>query len=478
MPRNIQKWLQSRLFDEVPCSIAVIDRGYRIVENNRGFVEIFGDGKGRPCFEVYKRRSAPCESCMAAQTFADGRARVNEEVSLDKNGRPAHHLLHIAPVLDEHGGVAHIIEMSTDVTELKRLQREYHVLFERVPCYVAVLNRDLRIVRANEHLRATFGETSGQRCFEVLKRRACKCDDCPAESTFRDGGRHSAPQVGIARDGRETHYVVTTSPLTRSGGEVSYVIEMALDLTELKQLEREKVEAERLAAVGQTVAGLAHGIKNILTALEGGMYVVGSGLKTGRQDRIDQGWGMLERSIGRISTLVKNLLSFSKGRTPQVSMVDPGDLALEVVNLHAESAAQQGILLAGKIEEGIEPAPMDPEAIHSCLVNLVSNALDACQVSQKPACRVTLACREEAGAVVFEISDEGCGMDYDVKQKAFTNFFTTKGAGGTGLGLLLTHKIVQEHGGRIALESTPGEGSTFRLIFPRARLPRTSQSAP
>ena len=93
-------------------------------------------------------------------------------------------------------------------------------------------------------------------------------------------------------------------------------------------------------------------------------------------------------------------------------------------------------------------------------------------MSSKRGRQVTVAAREEKGALIFEVSDDGCGMDYDVKKRVFTTFFTTKGAEGTGLGLLTTRKIVQEHGGKILVESSPGEGSLFRIELPRDRLPK------
>jgi signal transduction histidine kinase len=106
------------------------------------------------------------------------------------------------------------------------------------------------------------------------------------------------------------------------------------------------------------------------------------------------------------------------------------------------------------------------------LANLVSNAMDACLVSQNPSCTITVRLAEENGVIVIEVEDSGCGMDYEIKQKAFTSFFTTKGKGGTGIGLLITRKIVQQHGGTVTVTSTPGRGATFRLSFPRDRLPR------
>jgi PAS domain S-box-containing protein len=474
--RTLQYWLQHRLFEMVPYNIAVIDRNYRIVKHNRHFQELFGPGTGKPCYEVYKKRDQPCSECAAARTFADGRVRINDEEGKDQSGRTAHYLVHMVPVVMDSGEIPYIIEMSTDISEIRRLQNEYQILFEKVPCYIAVLNRDFRIVRANRELRKAFGATTGQYCWEIFKRRAAKCEHCPAELSFADGETHTTEEIGYNQSGEQTHYSVTTAPLTR-GDTVNHVIEMAVDVSEVHRLEQEKLEAERLAAVGQTVAGLAHGIKNILTGLEGGIYIFRTGLDRGDRSRMNQGWELLDRNIGKISTLTKNLLSFSKGQKPKVHMVEPAELAEEVVRLFAKTAEQQDIHLRAEVDRNVAPAPFDSQGIHSCLSNLVSNAIDACQMSDKAVCEIVVRCWEEDGSIIFEVEDQGCGIDYDVKQKLFTNFFTTKGDRGTGLGLLETRKITQEHGGKIQLQTVPGESTRFRLVFARDRLPREEPEA-
>jgi PAS domain S-box-containing protein len=470
-PSSYENWLETELFENAPLNISVIDRDYNIVQANRNFVTLFGRARGRKCFEVHMRRDQICESCSVARTFADGKVRVNEEVGVDVSGRTAHYLVHVAPIRSEDGRIDYVIEMSTDITETKRLKLEYQTLFEQVPCYVTVLNRDLRVVKANRRFRQTFGEVSGGHCFEAFKHQNRACRTCPARETFTDGEIHTSEQVGVAKDGETTHYVVTTAPASRGDAGFSHVIEMAVDVTALRRVEQEKIEAERLAAVGQTVAGLAHGIKNILTGLEGGMYFLKSGLTGGKQERLDEGWGMLTRNMDKISVLVRNLLSFSKGRVPKVQMNKPEELVAETVALYREAAAAEGITVEAKMSGNLAPAPYDSESIHTCLANLVSNAVDACKMGGKTPCRVSVRARDENGALVFEVEDEGCGMDQEVRKLAFTNFFSTKGSGGTGLGLLLTRKISQEHGGRVEFDSTPGQGSVFRLIFPRDRLP-------
>jgi signal transduction histidine kinase len=246
---------------------------------------------------------------------------------------------------------------------------------------------------------------------------------------------------------------------------------MSTDVTQMHRLEQEKIEAERLAAVGQTVAGLAHGIKNIITGLEGGMYVMRSGMKKGRQDRIDSGWTMLERNVERISVMARNLLGFSKGHTPEVVLTDPNDLVRDIMDLYTDAAAKVNVELSARCSSRPPLAPLDASEMHGCLANLVSNAIDACQMSDRDQGHVEIATYEKDGALVFEVRDDGIGMDVEVKRKIFTTFFTTKGSSGTGLGLLLIRKVVQEHGGSVHVESEEGTGSCFRIVLPRGRLP-------
>jgi signal transduction histidine kinase len=176
---------------------------------------------------------------------------------------------------------------------------------------------------------------------------------------------------------------------------------------------------------------------------------------------------------------VKEFLDFAKGRPTQGVLLDPNGIARKVVDLFKDSATLARIDLRADLDPRVAPACLDEEGIHACLANLVSNALDACQASDRTGGgHVTVATREEGDTLVFEVSDDGIGMDSEIRRKVFTNFFTTKGAEkGTGVGLLTTRKIVQQHGGSVSFESTEGAGSVFRLQFPRKRLPCPGQGA-
>jgi len=597
MPPEVQQWIGWQLFERVPANIIVIDRNYEVIAANSNFVSTFGDAVGKHCYQAYKRRDTACSSCMATNAFHDGQVHITDETGIDKKGRLAHYVVHIAPVYNNIGEVAYVIEMSYDVTENRLCRGQYDILFERVPCYVAVIDRSQNIVRFNQLARQTFGDPEGRPCYQVFKGNDTVCPDCPTMMTFNDHRSHSAMQHGTDIMGYPRSYLVFTAPLSRDEGEVEHVIEMSMDVTETemlseeltrqarfrhvitdsaldalvasdasgvvnvfnpaaealfgqpaetvvghktidevlpveivetvtengrpvtfpevviegadgkqvpvrvsanglrdgerfigtavflhdrtehKRIEQENLDNARLAAVGETVSQLAHGIKNILTGLQGGMYRVKTGMRQGKTERIDKGWAALERNVDRITELVKGFLSLSKGHEPDVAPSDPCAVAREVYELFKDAASKQGIALHLEIPASIEDANLDAEDMRVCIENLVSNAIDACQVAEIENPSVTIRTHERDGVIAYEVADTGCGMDYEIKCKVFTTFFSTKGLGGTGLGLLVTRKIVHAHGGNIEVQSSPGKGSTFCINLPRHRLPAVAGDA-
>ncbi len=590
---NIDSWIRSNLFDVIPMAAAVIDQEYNLVLANRAFEQMFGAWQKKKCYTVYKDRTSICPDCRGSTAFKDGVARINQEMGYNKNGRLTRYVKHTVPIIDKEGNIPFLLEMATDITETELIRREHQLLFDQVPCYILVINRDFRIVRTNKKLKEMFGNIEGEFCYKAFRGEDDPCSYCLARQTFEDGQMHFGHSEVKEKTGDRVQLHVTYVPLDLADGKFDLVMEMAVDVThmmdleaklrathavmqsmiaksidsiiavdengditifnpaartlfkiddnrkvskeeltamlpeyfidrvargdehlyfpetevrnidgdtlpvrlagtklvvdnrslgvavwiqdirELRQLEAEKLEAERLAAVGQTVAGLAHGVKNLITGLEGGMYMLSSGMNKGDFERAGKGIEMLDRNIVRVASFVTEFLSFSKGRKITVQLSSPTDIAHEVVDMYYKKAKELNVELIKEFSTDILPAPMDSESMHECLTNLVGNAIDACRMSDnKNGCRVRVRTFEKNETIVYEIVDNGCGMDYEVKQKVFTTFFTTKGLGGTGLGLLMTKKIIQEHGGTIDLESEAEKGSTFRITLPRSRLPQ------
>jgi signal transduction histidine kinase/pSer/pThr/pTyr-binding forkhead associated (FHA) protein len=226
------------------------------------------------------------------------------------------------------------------------------------------------------------------------------------------------------------------------------------------------VQAERLAAVGQTIAALSHHIKNILQALKSGSDILKMGIASKDDALLQQGWRMAERAQEKVYHLVMDMLSYSKEREPNIELSDLNGLVQDVVDLVGPRAQALGIKLEVSPEEALPPVPLDPEGLHRALLNVVGNALDAVEGRTNP--QVTVGTRRdpEEGWVRVVVLDNGVGITPQKIQEIFKPFVSTKGARGTGLGLAVSRKILREHGGDIVVQSQPGKGSKFILRMP------------
>ena len=236
---------------------------------------------------------------------------------------------------------------------------------------------------------------------------------------------------------------------------------------------RKLVEAERLAAVGQTVAGLSHAIKNITGGLKGGAFVLEKGIELSDQKYLLQGWEMIKGNVDKITNLSLDLLNYAKATDLDVQACDPNQPAQEVIDLMRPRAQEYGIDLIGDFSQDLDNCDLDSDLMCRCLLNLVTNAIDACINADPgtPDKMVTVRTKKtRGGGVEYQVLDNGCGMDSKIKQNIFKRFFSTKGSAGTGIGLMITKKIIDEHEGRIEVESKEGSGSTFFIrIPPRAK---------
>jgi signal transduction histidine kinase len=241
----------------------------------------------------------------------------------------------------------------------------------------------------------------------------------------------------------------------------------------LERLVQEKaqqlVEAERMAAVGQTVTELAHAIKNIANGLKGSIFVLGKGIELDNKKYLLEGWEMVEGNLEKIKNLSLDLLNYGKYADAACRRGDPNTPAREVVELMASRAKESNVELKLELSGELQPLYFDPAGIHCCLLNLVSNAIDACLESDSPVEGRVVAVRTikpDDWAVEYQVSDTGSGMDDEIQGKIFHGFFSTKGTGGTGIGLMLTKKIVDQHRGLIEVTSQKGAGATFSIKLP------------
>jgi PAS domain S-box-containing protein len=471
MDSDLKRWIRSEIFHQVPVCISVIDRDYRIVEANENLEETFGPWQARHCYEVYKNRTSPCDTCQASRTFEDGQVRVARETGTDRDGDPISYMLHLAPLVEKDGAIRYIIEMSTDISEVAflqdRLQEEterYRLLFEEVPCFITIQDRDFKLLETNRLFRDHFGEPGGKCCFEVYKHRTEQCYPCPVAQTFEDGAVRRSEEVVTTKHGAKINVVCYTAPVRDRAGNITAVMEMSTDISQIRQLQ------SQLTSIGLLVSSLSHGVKGLLMGLDGGIYAVDSGFEQDSQDRVRNGWEMVKRNVNKIRGLVLDILYYAKDREPDWAVVSSCELVRELREIMENRAAKNGVAFTIDCATDAGAFEADAKAIRSVLVNILENAFDACRVDkQKTGHAISMRVTGDNDFLVFEIQDNGIGMDRETREKLFTLFFSSKGTGGTGLGLFLSNKIILKHGGAISVESSPGSGARFTVRVPRKK---------
>lgn len=227
------------------------------------------------------------------------------------------------------------------------------------------------------------------------------------------------------------------------------------------------VQAERLAAVGQTIATLSHHIKNILQGIRGGSYLIEMGLQDHDEEVVRKGWKIVDRNQNRISALVLDMLTFSKEREPDLTTAHLNEVVSDVIEVVRVRADEEQVSLEWRPHEPMPGMVFDPEGIHRAVLNVVTNAIDA--VSQRePAGRIEVATEyaPDEGRARIAVADNGPGIPADQMEHLFSPFVASKKSRGTGLGLPVSQKILSEHGGQITVHSEAGRGCRFVLELP------------
>ena len=239
----------------------------------------------------------------------------------------------------------------------------------------------------------------------------------------------------------------------------------------LEKLIHEKTELQsHLASLGLMIGSISHGIKGLLTGLDGGMYILNSGFAKKNQRQVKEGWELVKLMVERIRKMVMDILFYAKERDLNYERIDILTFAHEVAQEMEPQIKANKIEFKKKFDSPLGEFEIDGTYIHSALINIISNAIDACIGDQtKNAPQIAFEIRKLRKNIIFEISDNGVGMDAETLGQIFTPFFSSKGNKGTGLGLFISHAVIEQHGGKINVISTPGQGTLFQIEIPQKR---------
>ena len=241
------------------------------------------------------------------------------------------------------------------------------------------------------------------------------------------------------------------------GGQAGMALDRCMMMDEL-------LSRSRLAAMGETVAAISHGVKNILQGLRGGTDAVAMAIERGDLELAGRGWGVLARNLERIQSLTMNMLGFVRNQELELETISLEHLSREAIELLQTASNRAGVTIQCRFPDDLPPIPLDSTSILQLLLNLLSNAIDASPHGSSVV--LSGAFMENEARVRLEITDQGPGIGEGIQDRLFEPFTTSKGQRGTGLGLVVSRKIAQRHEGTLECVSTGSLGTTMRLELP------------
>jgi PAS domain S-box-containing protein len=352
--------------------------------------------------------------------------------------------------------------------KLAESEKRYVQLFNESPAFITILDENFQIVESNNRFREQFGDHADMHCYQVNKQRTAPCDPCPVKQTFDDGRSHTAEMDVTLKDGSIRRFFIQTSAIVDDSGRIRHVMEMSTDVTVIHQLQ------DHLAALGLHISSISHGIKGMLTGLDGGDYLIRSGLEKKDFQKITNGWDIIREKIAMIRQMVLDILFHSKNRTPDMQPVSVFDFIQELVTTVEPRIRKTGIqlILDTPMPSTDFDVMMDKTMLFGACLAILENAVDAC-VSVKhdrETLTIQIQVTNTPQQVVFKFRDNGKGLDQEYRQKIFSLFFSDKGNKGTGLGLFIARRSVQQHQGEILVDSVPGKFTEFTITIPKKNI--------
>ncbi len=354
----------------------------------------------------------------------------------------------------------HLVEEKTQ--KLTASEQKYIRLFNESPSFITTQDKSFTIIECNDIFKNYFAAKPGMKCYEVYKQLDGPCPNCPVAKSFEDGMSHTAEMDVTLKNGSVRNIFIQTSPMADSGGTVNQVMEMSTDITVIRKLQ------DHLASLGLHIASVSHGIKGVLTGLDGGSYLIDSGLKKKDIPQINEGWDIVKEKISKVRQIVLDILFHSKDRALNIKQVSIIKFVNELSSTMKTSLVKSDIEFKTHLPKTDFMITIDKGVLYTAFLGILENSLDACQsVKQKKEnLAITFGVKQEENQAVFTIHDNGKGLSEQNQENIFSLFYSEKGDKGTGLGLFVAEKSVQKHHGHIKVDSKEGLYTNFTISIP------------
>jgi len=345
--------------------------------------------------------------------------------------------------------------------KLTASEKRYVQLFDETPAYITIQDRKFNIIESNNRFKQEFGQVPGLCCYQVYKKQSVPCEKCPVKKTFEDGASHLAEMDVTLADGGIRHFLVQTSPVVDPDGEIRHVMEMSTDVTYVHDLQ------DHLAALGLHISSISHGIKGLLTGLDGGDYLISTGIAKQDTQMVEDGWEIVKEKITMVRKMVLDILFHSKNRNLELADEDVFDFIQEITTTLDPKMKKHRICLDLDTPTPGTFVSMDKVVLMPAFLAILENAIDACAaIKDKRDPKIRIQVTTSDRLMTFRIRDNGIGLDRAYKREIFSLFYSDKGKKGTGLGLFIAKRAVKQHQGTIEIDSEPDKFTEFTITLP------------
>lgn len=358
------------------------------------------------------------------------------------------------------------IDLQESRREIERSRSTLIALFDNLDDELYIIDRNYTVIAVNRSRAERVGlepqNLVGQLCYDVLESQAEPCKDCRAQETFGSSQKTKRTERTRRSDGQTVEREIYTYPIVDVEGNVSQTILQLRDVTDQRRLEASLVQAEKLAALGQLAAGVAHELNNPITAVIANTQLLQRELDPGNVDM--ESVELIEQAGKRAQRVVRALLDFARQEAEEFHLVDVNHTIQQALTLVERQWKRAKVELIQDLSPESLGVDGNPDYLQGVWLNLLVNAFDS--LEGKPG-KVIVRSRMQGNYAVVSVEDNGVGIQSDDLNRIFEPFFTTKAPGkGTGLGLATSFRIIEQHQGKIEVDSSPGAGTLFTVRLP------------
>jgi PAS domain S-box-containing protein len=458
-----------KYFNELPYFVSIHSSDCQVLAANNTYTKYLGNRIYENSWGIYSGKRATRNGCPVGRALKAIEVRSTRALVRYKSGARVPVTVHTAPIYDDSGNVSLILEMFAGTKEIEKLaneikstQQRYEQLFDAVPSQLVVIDRRFGITAANRKFIRNFGDQIGNNFFNVLRPASFPAYRDPVTRTVRTGQPQQGEMVMTDASGTKQNMMAWTSPITTAAGKLIQVLVIFADITELRRLQ------QNLATLGLMLGTVSHDLKGSLTGLDAGLYLMETGFYRDRPGRIEEGLDLTKLMAERIRKLIYDILYYAKDRELERERIDVTEFVADLIANIEHKARGAGISLVCDINQNMGEFEVDPSLLRAAMTNILDNAIEACienpHISNP---EIKLKAWHSQNEIRFSITDTGSGLQKEAISHLFDLFYSSKGRAGTGIGLFMTKKAVQKHGGTIQVTSEPAKGTRFQIAIPQ-----------